>query len=530
MNRPARVAAALTVFFSVLHTAAAGATTRATASASVRAALVAPSTATAERPVRTIEVFINGERLQTETPPQVVGGRVYLPLRAIFAALGIGVWESSSGFTAALPEGSVVFRLNSDVILVNGTPQRLDGPVIRRGAVLYVPLRVLTAAVGAVVSYDQAGARLEIVSGYIGKNIGPEQPSQDGGSTVTGVVSAIDLNSAPPSVTVIAAGISRTISITSGALVYVEDATVHSQTAATLADVHVGDALRAVLTRDGRVVEVHDFYKSTSGTIAAVSPSAFVLQNGRVITPSRSTTITLNTAPATLDDLKVGDYVSVRSNPESGELREIIASRPSLQTKAPATTVTITAFSISATHPLRAGDSFTVQLVGTPGGTATFDVGDDVVGIPMHEQTPGTYVGQMTIPDRFNVLQIPVYGHLDVNGNDAPRATAPTQLSASTTPPQVTEVAPPPGQTVNNTRPSIYATFVSPGDLDINSSSITLLVNGHDVTASATRAGTFITYSPGVDLPQGEIHVTVRVADAAGNVGERSWSFIVQAP
>jgi hypothetical protein len=94
----------------------------------------------------------------------------------------------------------------------------------------------------------------------------------------------------------------------------------------------------------------------------------------------------------------------------------------------------------------------------------------------------------------------------------------------------VTEVAPPPGETVNNARPSIYATFTSPGDLAIDPSSITLVVDGHDVTASATRAATFITYSPGVDLPRGEIHVTVRVADAAGNVGERSWSFVVQSP
>jgi hypothetical protein len=254
------------------------------------------------------------------------------------------------------------------------------------------------------------------------------------------------------------------------------------------------------------------------------------MQNGRVITPSRSTTITLNTAPATLDALKVGDYVSVRSNPESGELREIIASRPSLQTTAPASTVTISAFSISATHPLRAGDSFDATLVGTPGGTATFDIGDAIVGLPMREQTPGTYLGRMSIPDRFNVAQIPVYGHLIVNGTDASRATAPTQLSASTTPPQVTEVAPPPGQTVNNTRPSIYASFSSPGDLDINPSSIAIVVNGHDVTASATRAGTFITYSPGVDLPAGETHVTVRIADTAGNVGERTWSFLVHAP
>jgi hypothetical protein len=342
-----------------------------------------------EKPVRTIGVFINGEPLQTETPPRVFGRRVYLPMRAVFDALGIDVVKSGSTITASLPEGSVVLQLNSAVAVVDGNPEHLDGPVIRAGGSIYVPLRTLTTMVGAVVTYDQRGARIEIISAYIGKNIGPDQSTSGGGSTVTGAVSAIDLNSEPPSVTVVEAGISRTISITSGALVYVEDATVHSQAAATLSDVHVGDALRAVLARDGRVIEVHDFFKSSSGTIAAVSPSAFVLQNGRVVTPTRFTTITLNMLPAAVGDLKVGDYVTVRRNPESEELREIIASRPTLQTKAPQTTVTISTFVISATGPLHAGESFEATLVGTPGGTASFDIGDAVVGLPMHEQPAG---------------------------------------------------------------------------------------------------------------------------------------------
>ncbi|HEY0797575.1 MAG TPA: copper amine oxidase N-terminal domain-containing protein, partial [Candidatus Baltobacteraceae bacterium] len=407
--------------------------TAATASkVTTKAATTSPATTgTTEKPVRAIGVFINGEPLQTETPPQVFDGRVYLPMRAVFAALGIGLDHSDDTFTASLPEGTVVLRLNSATVLVNGQRKFLDGPVLRANGVTYVPLRTLTTAVGAVVSYDQRGARIEIVSAYIGKNVGPEEPSIGGGSTVTGVVAAIDLNSAPPSVTVVAGGLSRTIAITSGARVYVEDASVHSQAPATLADVHVGDALRAVLARDGRVVQVHDFFKSSSGTIAAVSPTAFVLQNGHVITPSRSTTITLNTVVTVLGDLKVGDYVSVRSNPETGELREIIASRASLQTQAPQTTVNINSFTISATRPLRAGESFDATLVGTPAGTATFDIGDAVVGLPMREQSPGTYVGHLTIPDRFNVAQVPIYGHLLVNGSDAPRALAPTQLSAA---------------------------------------------------------------------------------------------------
>jgi hypothetical protein len=290
-----------------------------------------------------------------------------------------------------------------------------------------------------------------------------------------------------------------------------------------------------VMTREGRVSEVHDFYKSTSGTISAVSPAAFVLGSGRVVTPGKATDILLNGAAAKLGDLLVGDFVTVRSNPETGELRQIIASRngaavPSATASAAAAgpAAVITQVTMSATRALHAGESVDVTLLGTPGGHATFDIGEYVTGVDMREDTPGTYRGRFTIPDRFNVTLIPVYGHLTVGTSSAPRAVAPTQLSAATTPPAITDVAPPPNQTVNNSRPSIYATFAAPTDIPINTSSVTLDVNGHDVTASTTRSNSFVTYSPGVDYPDGPVTVTVRVSDSAGNTASRSWSFTIR--
>jgi hypothetical protein len=264
--------------------------------------------------------------------------------------------------------------------------------------------------------------------------------------------------------------------------------------------------------------------------LSAVSQIAVVLQSGKVIQPGRGSDITLNGATATLADLHVGDFVTVRRNPETGEIRQIIASRSvsSMPTQQPAANnVVVKSFTMSATRPLHAGESFDVVLEGTPGGHATFDIGDYVDGIEMHETAPGTYRGSFTIPDRFNVTQVPIYGRLSAGGAIAPRAEASATLSAATVPPQIPEVAPPPGEVVNNVRPSIYATFVAPSQIPINQSSITLIVNGHDVTSSATRTASFITYRPGVDLSRGEVDVVVKVVDAAGNAATRSWSFTI---
>jgi hypothetical protein len=296
-----------------------------------------------------------------------------------------------------------------------------------------------------------------------------------------------------------------------------------------LTDVHVGDAVSVNVLRDGHVASVIVRYASRIGTIAAVSPSQFVLNTGFIVTPDKSTTISLNAAPAGLGDLKIGDSVVVRLNPDTNEKREIIVSRAVEATSAPAGPVTISAFTIDAQHALRAGDSFNVALHGTPGGRATFDIGSYLTGLPLNETQSGLYTARYTIPPNVNFGQTTVYGHLSAGGNDAPRAEAPQLLAVSSTPPQIVDIAPFSGQTVNNDRPSIYATFRAPTGVTINPSSAIITVNGLDVTPSSTRTAQFITYSPDVSLPDGNVNVQVRVADEAGNLQTRSWSFTIHA-
>ena len=57
---------------------------------------------------------------------------------------------------------------------------------------------------------------------------------------------------------------------------------------------------------------------------------------------------------------------------------------------------------------------------------------------------------------------------------------------------------------------------------------MSITVNGHDVTSSATRSNGFITYSPGLDIPDGEIIVVVKVSDAAGNTATKTWTFSIK--
>lgn len=478
-------------------------------------------------PDRTITMGVNGETVRSDEHPRIVNGRVYVPLRATFEAVGIDLERHGSSITGTLPAGPLELTVGSTRAVLNGRSVILDGTVADIKGTAYVPLRFLTQSLGADATYDPASSRVEVVSGFVGRNQGPSQAGDHGQTTVIGSVSALDLNSAPPSITVVQAGIARTIAITSKAAIFIEDTSIHSQVQALLSDIRIGDALRAVLAADGSVTEVHAFYRSSTGRVEAVSPASFVLQNGKVITPDRDTEITLNAAPAVVGDIKVGDLVTVRSNPETGKLRQVVATRSGAATSQP-TAVAIKSFTTSIGKPLRAGESFTVSMTGTPGGKASFDIADIVTGQPMPENAPGSYQGTFRIPDRFNVAEVPIYGRLTVGTDSAPRAEAPQRLSSATLPPQIPEVAPRPGETINNHRPNIYGTFFVPSDIGVDAQSVLISINDRDVSASAIRTRSFVTYSPQVELPSGEVHVTIRVSDTAGNTGTRSWTFYIK--
>jgi len=493
-------------------------------------ASAAPAPAKDETPVREIAIVVNGEELPSDPAPRIVGGRLLVPVVRIYSALGISVARDGAELIASAPSRRIVLHVGSNRAAIDTRTIVMDSPAIEIGGATYVSLRFVAESLGAQVSYDPKGARVEVTSLVVGRNPELEQHEPGGSTQIVGTVSAVDLNSAPESVTVMRGPSVRTIAITSDAKVVVQDVVTRTSTPGTLADVHVGDATSIVLAADGRVVRIVTRYASRAGTIAAVSASAFVLQSGYVVQPDKGTQITLNGLPAAIGDLKVGDSATLRLNPDTGEKRQILVSRAVPSTPTPAGAAQITDIAVLARGALHAGDTFTVTLHGTPGGTATFDIGTYVQGLPLPELSgqPGTYATTYKVPDGVNFGHTSVYGHLTVGATTAPRAEAPQLVAVTTTPPQIVDIAPTYGMTVNSNKPSIYATYRTPTDIGISVSTVRIEVNGLDVTPSATRTDTFITYSPSVALPDGPVTVRVSVADNAGNVTTRSWSFTIR--
>ena len=474
----------------------------------------------------TIAININGVRLPLEPPPILVAGELFVPVRRTIEALGLQFIRSGSHIETQVGAKTVTLTMGSRVALIDGSPVDLDAAPVEVKYVLYAPLRFFTDVLGAQASFDRAAHTVNIVAQLVGR-------SADG-LIVThtsverfGTVTAVDLNSAPPTLTLEYNAAIHTVPIGANAIVEMHDVAANVVVPGELGDVRPGDFTRIYMNRTGHVERVEDAFGSYTGRIAAATASEFVLTDGHVIAPDRTTQILLNGRAAQLAALQVGDLVTVRYNVETSEVRTILVSRAAAPTTPAPGAPQIASLDLSTTQPLRAGDTLNVTMHGTPGGAATFDIGSYVTSIAMSQQSPGVYTGTYAIPQGANFSDVPIIGHLRVGANDAPDVAAAQELSASGTPPGISDFAPDEGSTVNTNSPAIYVTFVADA-VPVDPSSITLWVDGRNVTSESVRSASFIQYLPSYTYHSGNVHVTVRVADLAGNTTTKSWNFTIR--
>ena len=103
-----------------------------------------------------ISVYLDGSALIFDVPPMLIDGRVFVPMRAIFEALGAEVaWDADTQTaTGTKDETVVVLPIGSTSPMVNGAVVSIDTPgVIIDGRTL-VPLRFVAESFGVSVEWD----------------------------------------------------------------------------------------------------------------------------------------------------------------------------------------------------------------------------------------------------------------------------------------------------------------------------------------------------------------------------------------
>jgi len=297
---------------------------------------------------------------------------------------------------------------------------------------------------------------------------------------------------------------------------------------------------------DGVATIITATFGEVKGTIVGIGKlasgnSAITLDSGRVVELTPDAPVTFGGLPVALSDLKTAEKVVIRTNPANSLGYGVAVVTASNQNPTPpgeapgtdgplpagASSVEVTSFTTDASKPLRAGDTLTATLAGTPGGKASFSIPGVAEDIAMRETSPGVYTGTYTVTKTANAPRASVLGKLVAAGVTSPLVQAPGTLALDTQPPRVTDFGPSNNATVETEHPLIYATFSHSGGVEVNPGATKILLDGKDVTGDAAVTASLFTYKPADALAGGGHTVAVTVADVAGNAVTQSWGFKV---
>ncbi len=113
-----------------------------------------------------ISIVVDGEYLIFDQPPIMENDRVLVPLRIIFEALGATVdWdESTQTITSNKGENTVVMQIGSNTFTVNATEKALDVPPQIVGIRTLVPVRAIAESFNCVVNWEDSTQTVTIDS------------------------------------------------------------------------------------------------------------------------------------------------------------------------------------------------------------------------------------------------------------------------------------------------------------------------------------------------------------------------------
>lgn len=106
--------------------------------------------------VSAVDLYVDMDKLETDTPPTIVSGRTMVPLRAIFEAIGAKVeWNSETRTaTGTKKDTIVVIQIDNKIALVNGESKELDVPAQLINDRTMVPARFISESMGCTVTWD----------------------------------------------------------------------------------------------------------------------------------------------------------------------------------------------------------------------------------------------------------------------------------------------------------------------------------------------------------------------------------------
>jgi hypothetical protein len=220
--------------------------------------------------------------------------------------------------------------------------------------------------------------------------------------------------------------------------------------------------------------------------------------------------------------------VMITTAGSSGNANQPIVTPP---TNPPPASLAITSFDVDAPGSLRAGSTISFTLVGTPGGNASVQIPGVTGEIALSETSSGRYTGTYTVPTSntkpITVSRASAIAKLRI-GNAERLIQSGTALVVDSEAPRITSTTPEENGRINRSRPNITAVFDDASGTGVDPTTVSITVDGREVTQDATVTSNLVVYKPDADLAAGRHTVSITGRDRAGNPVTKQWSFQVE--
>ncbi len=443
--------------------------------AAIAAAMLVPGAVLAQS---NIYVNVNGDAVAFPgVGPQQVNGRVLVPLRGVMEKLGAYVsYDAPTKTVTATRSGTDLrLRLGDRNAFVNGRNVQLDVPAMEVRGSTMVPLRFVGEALGADVRWNAATYTVDIttMAGSSDQPIDPNQyrpPTtnpQPGNIAITsfdvdqsgllrgGAQMRFTLMGTPggqASFTI--PGVAQDIPMTeSSPGVYTAVYNLPSNTPINVTKANAVARLR--FGNNERMIQSGTSigFDTMAPTISSVTPepnsragrnrpaisAVFDDASGSGVDPN-TVEVRMDGRNVTADAQVTSTFVSYRPDaPLAAGTHEVTitardrAGNPVTKSwtfRIGATSDVIRTFAFdSDTTDMSPGSQVKFTMVGEPGGTASFTVGDRVVDRRMTEVTPGHYEGYYTVRRNDNFENAVVTGKLVTAGGETYTTESTTNLT-----------------------------------------------------------------------------------------------------
>ena len=362
---------------------------------------------TAQSPIR---VYVDGQPVNFDVPPNVIQGRVLVPLRGVFEKLGATVdYDAKTQHIVAVRRDQTVeLTLGSRQARINDHPALLDVPAFTIGDRTMVPLRFVSESLGASVQWVEASRIILVGSSGAAPAQPPAAqappPPQTSGQTITGRLLTVTTGD-NPRIVVRSNGQDQTIVVLPDTAIYRFDAQTNAGGSAPLGALRRGDQVTVLVNGQNQATKINATYRlSPGGRIATVNQAnrTVTLTNGQTFVVLNDAEITLNGAPSDWSALQNGRgvrFLVVEGTNQAYGVR--------VATSAQAPPANVAAPSIAApANGQTIGNTFVVQGTAQPGALLIVKAQPRLLGQTQQAQTTANAKGNWRV--NMSVTSLPI--------------------------------------------------------------------------------------------------------------------------